>query len=125
MKYSDHLKNLIKFFYLFVSSLPGLFILCFYSLMLRCYFVFGTFPKFNDPISKFFPIHNNLLTSLVLGSIFLALPWLLTTLIALVYKHIFSEKFIMFNALLYAGGIVLLILAMGLDPTTSWEWFFD
>lgn len=119
------MKNFIKYLYVFLSSLPALFILCFYTLVFRFYASADRFPKFNDPVDSRFPIHDELLTSLVLGIIFLALPWLVITVVGFMSKNLFSYKFISSNLIFCISSILLLILLAVFDPTTSWQWFFD
>lgn len=119
------MKNFIKYLYVFLSSLPALFIIVFYTLVFRFYASAGRFPKFNDSVDSRFPIHDELLTSLVLGIFFLALPWLVITVVGFMSKNLFSYKFISSNVIFCISSILLLILLAVFDPTTSWQWFFD
>lgn len=119
------MKNFLQPIYVALSILPSLFIVCFYSIVARSYFVLNRFPKFNDPIASFFPVHHSILFYLTTGVIFLCIPWIIITYIISRYRNKFSEKFINFNVIFYICSLFLLLFLAMFDPTTSWEWLLD
>jgi hypothetical protein len=120
------MKIVTEKFYLFLTSIPALALVIFYSFVIRAYMVLGKWPVFNtpDPKNLNFDIHRIIVYLGLMLPFAAFIPWLAVTIFCW-NKQLFSKSFLATSILSYVLLFTLFILIIRLDPSGYSNWFAD
>jgi hypothetical protein len=112
------MKKFISYLYYIICTLPFIYIILFYSYVLRAFIKLGYFPEYNNPDPKElgFDIHHDLIYLIGDIVIYGFLGWLVLSIMN-------KFKYPRWTFVLYGLGMAFFMYILAIDPFM--EWFAD